>query len=270
MKKGYTKSWRKHLASDVWEMPPLYNRIWYWLRQNAVWEHDLFPTVRKYGIWLAPGQLCTSINAIAEGVAWREYGVRRVPNKKTVKAVLDWLVFHKMVTVESNAKGTWICIVNWDTYNVSIVEKVTVESNDECPQNKRSVPTPKEVLRSNKKKKKKTYVETSDEFRLSKLLLDLIRKRNPGHAQPNLQDWAKHIDILTGKQKRPAALIEQVIRWSQESDFWQNNILSTNKLKIQFDQLVLKMKQKPVGNANKPRDTSTGQVPYFMQEGKDE
>ena len=37
--------------------------------------------------------------------------------------------------------------------------------------------------------------------------------------------------------------IEKVILWCQEDTFWQNNILSTKKLRFQFDQLVFKSKE---------------------------
>ena len=44
---------------------------------------------------------------------------------------------------------------------------------------------------------------------------------------------------------RSAARIEEVLRWSQSDPFWQNNILSTEKLRKQFDQLELKMPKEP-------------------------
>lgn len=55
--------------------------------------------------------------------------------------------------------------------------------------------------------------------------------------------------------KRDPAEIEKVITWCQQDPFWQNNILSTNKLRIRFDQLVLKMK---AGNTRAKRPHPTG------------
>src|SRR3990167_2270633 len=88
---GYTKAWKKELDSAIWTMPPLYHRVWFWLRQNAKYKVELFTTRRGFGIWLRPGQLLTSLDLIGKGVAWREHGVERVPNRKTVKDILDWL-----------------------------------------------------------------------------------------------------------------------------------------------------------------------------------
>jgi len=139
---GFAKSWRKELQSDVWLMPPIYHRVWYWLRLNVQYEPFLFPTREKYGIWVLPGQRIASLQQIAEGVSWREWGKKKVPNKRSIKAVLDWLEAQEMVTVicngKGNAKGTFISIVNWHTYNdipsEKVTAEVTAESNNSCTQ----------------------------------------------------------------------------------------------------------------------------------------
>lgn len=123
MKKGYTKAWRKELDSEIWLMPPLYLKVWYWLRHKVQHDPFLFPTHKGIGVWVLPGQRLTSLQEIAEGVKWSEWGKEIIPNKKTIKTVLDWMVDEGMVTIESNAKGTLISIINWDTYNhVDVVE----------------------------------------------------------------------------------------------------------------------------------------------------
>lgn len=124
MKKGFTKAWRKELDSDIWAMPPLYHRVWFWIRQKAQHEVFLFPTP-KFGIWVLPGQRLTSLQQIAEGVKWYEWGKEIIPNKKTIKDIISSLELWGMIEVESNSKGTLITIVNWDTYN----NVVTEESN---------------------------------------------------------------------------------------------------------------------------------------------
>ena len=94
--------------------------------------------------------------------------------------------------------------------------------------------------------KKTTFSPNSVEYGLAKLLFDLIRKRNPGHKHPDLSIWSAHIDRMINLDGRKADDIEAVIRWCQsgesnESKFWNNNILSTEKLREKFDQLKLKM-----------------------------
>jgi uncharacterized protein YdaU (DUF1376 family) len=89
-------------------------------------------------------------------------------------------------------------------------------------------------------KEKNIYSENSEEFRLSKILFDLISKRDD-KAKANLQKWAVHIDRMIRLDNRSALEIERVIQWCQSDDFWQNNILSTAKLRKQYSQLKLKM-----------------------------
>lgn len=91
------------------------------------------------------------------------------------------------------------------------------------------------------KKKEKTFCPNSDEFRLSGFLLGLIKERKPDFKVPNLQKWALHIDRMIRIDKRDPDRIRAVIEWSQWDDFWQNNILSTEKLRAQFDKLEMKM-----------------------------
>jgi len=76
-------------------------------------------------------------------------------------------------------------------------------------------------------------------FNLAKLLLDCIEERKPDFKEPNLQTWAKHINQMIRLDKRDPTKIKAVIEWCQKDSFWQNNILSTEKLRKQFDRLEM-------------------------------
>ncbi len=89
-------------------------------------------------------------------------------------------------------------------------------------------------------KVKVNYSQNSNEFRLSSLLIERIIKRKPDFKKPNLQSWAGHIDKMIRLDNRKPARIREIIQWCQSDDFWQNNILSTAKLRKQFDKLELK------------------------------
>lgn len=91
------------------------------------------------------------------------------------------------------------------------------------------------------KKKETTFVENSVEFSLSKKLLNLILGNNPNFKKPDLQKWAIEIEKAIRLDKRTPEQLERVIEWSQQDDFWKQNILSTQKLRKQFDQLFMKM-----------------------------
>jgi hypothetical protein len=85
-----------------------------------------------------------------------------------------------------------------------------------------------------------SFSPNSIEFRLANLLLQVILKRKPDFRKLNIQQWAKHIDAMIRLDKRTPEQIEGVIRWTQQDPFWQNNILSTAKLREKFDQLEMK------------------------------
>lgn len=87
---------------------------------------------------------------------------------------------------------------------------------------------------------KTIYSPNSVEIRMSELLLNLIRQRNPNFRQPKIQSWAKHVDLMIRFDKRPPEEIGKVIRWCQQDSFWCTNILSTEKLRKQYDQLQMK------------------------------
>jgi len=80
---------------------------------------------KKGNIYLERGQLITSIQLIAEGVTYYEWGIPRTPNKKTILDILQWLENRTMITRESNAQGTKISIINWTAYQPLPKEKVT-------------------------------------------------------------------------------------------------------------------------------------------------
>jgi len=91
------------------------------------------------------------------------------------------------------------------------------------------------------------YSPNSLELKLSQLLLEIILKRKPDFKKPDLQKWGSHINRMIYIDKRNPDEIEKVMLWCQQDDFWQNNILSTEKLRKQYDQLVLKMNKPQKG-----------------------
>lgn len=86
------------------------------------------------------------------------------------------------------------------------------------------------------------YSPNSDEVRMSEFLFSLISARDGKAKKPNLQEWAVHIDRLIRLDNRSPIEIRAVIEWCQGDPFWQNNILSAEKLRKQFGQLILKMR----------------------------
>ncbi len=103
------------------------------------------------------------------------------------------------------------------------------------------------------KDKIKEYCRNSDEFRLASLLLIEILKRKPDYKKPDLQSWAKHVDLMIRRDNRKPDRIEEIIKFCQQDCFWQNNILSTVKLRKHFDRLeMLKNGRENVSKQGEP------------------
>jgi len=81
------------------------------------------------------------------------------------------------------------------------------------------------------------------EYILSQKLRDGIRINYPKTKLPDDKDihkWAAHIDYMIRLDQRTVRDIEMVIEFSLKDSFWKQNILSTEKLRKQFDKLLIK------------------------------
>lgn len=57
-----------------------------------------------------------------------------------------------------------------------------------------------------------------------------------------LAKWAKDIDDIHRLDGYDYQLIELVLRWSQDDDFWKQNIRAGHKLRVKFEDLLVRMK----------------------------
>jgi uncharacterized phage protein (TIGR02220 family) len=113
--RGWIKDYRKELHSNIWMMPPLYHRVWQYLKYKVNHQGATIPTINGK-LHIAEGETVTSLRCIAEAVSWNEYGVERVPAAKTIREILNWLQDEGMIMRESNRKGTRIKVVNYSIY----------------------------------------------------------------------------------------------------------------------------------------------------------
>jgi hypothetical protein len=92
----------------------------------------------------------------------------------------------------------------------------------------------------------KEYADDSDAIYLATLLRQGIVRNNPKSiagrmSDADMQRWAKDIDLMIRRDGREVDDIQNVIEWSQQDDFWQQNILSPAKLREHFDKLYTKL-----------------------------
>jgi len=86
---------------------------------------------------------------------------------------------------------------------------------------------------------------------LTSLLLNEIIRNKPDFKRPDLQTWAKEIDLMIRRDGRKPERIREVILWCQSNSFWWKNILSTRKLREKFDRLEAEMKEEKTKSTSK-------------------
>ncbi len=128
---GWIKDHRKELYSDVWLMPPLYYKVWQYLKYKANHQNNIIPMSDGTKEEIERGQHLTSYRAIARGVSYYEGAKYKEPNPKTIKKIIEWLEKNNMITVNNgrgNRQYTKITIVNYSIYQGEEEEEVTVKA----------------------------------------------------------------------------------------------------------------------------------------------
>ncbi len=119
---------------------------------------------------------------------------------------------------------------------------------------------PKDSSSSSSLNNKNHYAESSESLRLAALLLEEIRKNKVDFKEPNLQTWAKTIDLMIRRDHRSADRVEKVVRWVQSDHGdgngnwrgWASVILSPGKLREKFDELELRCQDRSGTGRSKP------------------
>ena len=96
----------------------------------------------------------------------------------------------------------------------------------------------------------KIKISCPDSLRLSGLMAEMIKKHTPdfkslknGSSEKTIKRWAKDIDLMIRIDKRNPEEIEKIIIFTHTDSFWFKNVLSGSKLREQYDQLGMNMKQ---------------------------
>ncbi|MEK4132018.1 hypothetical protein NYE67_20600 [Solibacillus sp. FSL W8-0474] len=209
---GWIKDFRQELDSDIWAMPPIYHRVWQYIKYMANHNDNTIPMRDGSKLEIKRGQHLTSVRTIAGKVGWYERGIYKEPNPKTIQSVLDWLEQSNMIyTDKSNRKYTLITVVNWDIYQGDDIVKVTESNSGEVTKKKQSADINKNE--KNEKNLSKDYTEQiknllsrysdiSDFININKQYWDVIREtRANGKVAPSviyntMTKWVKYDPIV--------------------------------------------------------------------------
>ncbi len=97
----------------------------------------------------------------------------------------------------------------------------------------------KEIIMSPPAKPAATREIPQEAYQLAEILHEKILENKPDRRieQGWRERWAKDIDKLNRIDKKPWAEIGSLILWSQQDEFWHQNILSGGKLRKHYDRM---------------------------------
>lgn len=232
---GWIPLFRKSMGSQVFQNEGLW-KVWTWCLMRASHTEQWIPVKTGRGkteVHILPGQVIFGRKTAAKELKMKPPTIqKRIVKLKNMRNIIT----------QSHKHYSLVTLTNWEFYRE--LQKKGI--------GKVSGKYQASITYKKNKKEKNIYSPNSDEFRLSELLLNLILKRRDSFKKPDLKKWVKHIDLMIRIDEREPMEIEKVIRWCQEDEFWQNNILSTEKLRKQFDVLALKMNEED-NESSKPK-----------------
>jgi hypothetical protein len=265
---GYIKDHRKELNSDIWLMPPLYHRVWQWLKYQVNHNDAEIPMQDGSKLRIKKGQHLTSVRKISKGIGWYERGIWQEPNPKTVNSILKWLVTNQMITISRGLKGrqyTLITILNWETYQI--------------PEEQQSIGPPPAAAGKppSEPKNKVKYPEDNSYYKMAlyfyKRVSAVAKAEGLSHLiiKADMQRWADDMRKLVEIDKIDKHLAKDVMDWATKDNFWKKNILSAKKLREKFPELALKAANKqPVQQQARP-DPRDKEIEFqrFLEKGGD-
>lgn len=166
---------------------------------------------------------------------WEEYQNTQGLEKIREQTKLRVARYRENQKLLGNAKCN-VTVTQSNATDKELEIEIDKELNTSCPKNK--------------------FSDESLPIILSQKLFTRIKSNNPKAKEPNIQVWAKHIDLMLRIDKRTSEEIEVVIDWCQQDNFWYTNILSTDKLRKQYDRLVMEMNKKKPQLQQQPKTIS--------------
>ncbi|MGE5400289.1 MAG: hypothetical protein ACM3S2_07785 [Ignavibacteriales bacterium] len=271
--KGYIKLFRNVAENRLWYSEP-FNRAQIWVDLLILAAHkEVSLLSRDRKIELKRGELAYPVVALAR--RWkrsRGYTIR----------VLGEFTREGMIEVRAGRPVTIIRIINWDKYQYTGEEaeqmadqqaeqrtgplRIQPQSEDQGvmkPQdacvNTGSVQQDEggsghiqECL------KEQEEGPESVASGLAAHLFSLIRRNIPQARQPDLRRWSRHIRLMLTRDGLSPSDIMRAIEFSQGDPFWRMNILSAEKLRLQYGRLCLEMKR--AESKSKPLLPATGRI----------
>lgn len=233
---GFTRLFRSIWKYGYHRNDRLMFSLLIWFQQHAAWR-DIKVFNKGQVIELKRGQVLFGRDELAHEFNTTSSKIRsRIESMKNIG----------FLTTKTTSRGTIGTVVNYDKYQStkdSCQEKQPTESPAESPGHRQQIATNKELKEDKEEKQSEKFSDDSVELKMSEYLWGLISERLPNRKKPRLQNWAQHMDYILRIDKRPPEEVQNIIAFSQQDDFWQDNILSTSKLREKYDTLFARFQK---------------------------
>ena len=127
--------------------------------------------------------------------------------------------------------------------NNSSSNSSTLYKQNKTKQNKTNNSDKSQATRHHTQQK---FADDSVEMQLAMHLFAKIKENNPDHKEltdSQKQKWADSIRLMIERDNRSPKQIKNMVDWCQADSFWRNNILSTAKLRKQYDTMAPKARE---------------------------
>lgn len=250
---GYILLSRKLIESDIWDKPPIYLKVWLYILAKA--QHKPYKNLDR-------GELVVSIPELIEVCSYKVGYRTEKPSKTQIFNVLEWLrssyegsheedAKEPMIETTKTTRGMVVKVLNYSVYQDPKAYERNGEEHDEevtsgtMPERQADTINKNDKNDKNDKKgtQKQVFEETSDYFILAKYMVERIRLNNPDFKEPNLQKWSDDYRKILDIDKRDKKEVAMLIKWVQQDDFENVNVMSPSKLRKRYDQLAMKMRK---------------------------
>ena len=239
---GYIALHRELIQKPIFQNEKLL-KVWIWCLIKASHKgREQLVGLQK--IKLLPGQFVTG----------RIAGSRELNLKQsTFWDYLLWLKKNQSIDIKSDNKKTIVTLLNWGRYQCET--KYSDSKLDRCSTASRQLADTNNNVKNEKNNSIRPNLKITDEHRsLAAKFRAEIRCRKPDYVfRGSEEKWADCFRLMIEKDNRTTDQISAVINWAQADSFWQDNILSPDKLRKQFDRLEMQMAKSYPAQVGKPK-----------------
>ncbi|URN94520.1 MAG: hypothetical protein NAG76_22330 [Candidatus Pristimantibacillus lignocellulolyticus] len=227
------------------------------------------------------GQWLRSTRKIQEDLQFIDNRQVKTYSTATINRTIQRLVKLQRVCTKTHELGTVFTVLNYEQYQGFghyKKDELGTQLGTETKQRRNNNKNVYEGDEGKKKKpspshnKKRIYSEDESCYKAAAYLKEKIRggmqEVGKEHLMDNinLQTWANDFRLMFEKDNVDKVELYNVINWCTSDAFWKTNILSANKLREKYKELVIKSAQRPRQSKGSGKNSKVNDnMDFFLQ-----